>query len=152
MSGLETKLPCTVGAVHKIGQNFFRGEGSKIEGKVLTDRYKKVLTCWRGVSNIAKKKYWRTLWTALCSPCRQSHKTLWNSWVSEVVHGVLRILFLFQIIISQRFRSFFSLLFYWLGRRFRMRLIFHIYNHLLVIFGTPKYGKQYKLIQIMINV
>ena len=56
MSGLETKLPCTVGAVHKIGQNFFRGEGSKIEGKVLTDRYKKVLTCWRGVSNIAKKK------------------------------------------------------------------------------------------------
>ena len=41
MSGLETKLPCTVGAVHKEGQNILRREGLEIEGKVLTDRYKK---------------------------------------------------------------------------------------------------------------
>ena len=83
MSGLETKLPCTVGAVHKIGQNFFRGEGSKIEGKVLTDRYKKVLTCCRGVSNIAKKKSTDVLYGRPCALPVVSHTKLCETLESQ---------------------------------------------------------------------
>ena len=56
MSGLETKLPCTVGAVHKVGQNFLGGEGSKIEGKVLTDRYKKSAHMLEGGVEYSEKK------------------------------------------------------------------------------------------------
>ena len=45
-----------LGAVHKVRQHFLgSGEGSKIEEKLMMDRYKKVLTCGRGLSKIAKK-------------------------------------------------------------------------------------------------
>ena len=45
-----------LGAVHKVRQDFLgSGEGSKIEEKLMMDRYKKVLTRGRGLSKIAKK-------------------------------------------------------------------------------------------------
>jgi len=45
-----------LGAVHKVRQHFSgRGEWSKIDEKLMMDRYKKVLTWGRGLSKIAKK-------------------------------------------------------------------------------------------------
>ena len=52
-----------LGVVHKVRQHFFGEGGSKIEEKMITDRYKKEMTWERGVSKIAKE-CWRTLWTA----------------------------------------------------------------------------------------
>ena len=44
-----------LGAVHKVRQHFFGEGGSKIEEKMITDRYKKEMTWERGVSKIAKE-------------------------------------------------------------------------------------------------
>ena len=41
-------------AVHKVRQHFLEGEGSKIEEKVMTDRYNKLPTWGRGFQNMEK--------------------------------------------------------------------------------------------------
>ena len=44
-----------IGVVHKVRQHFLGGGGSKIEGKLMTDRCKKVMRWGRVVSKIVKK-------------------------------------------------------------------------------------------------
>ena len=46
------------GAVYKVGQHFLGEEGSKIEEKAMTNRYKK---SWEGGGQKLRKNCWRTL-------------------------------------------------------------------------------------------
>ena len=82
--------------VHKERQHFLGRKISKIAEKVITDRYKKVMTWGRGVSKIAKKVQTYFMDDPFWFVCNMSHPFNW-SFTKKIIYVILfkkkRILF-----------------------------------------------------------